>query len=306
MRVNTLPRPGHTAVGDGFASGPGGKGANQAVALARLGARTALVSRFGSDEFSGLLGSHLLEQGLDLSCAVSDRELHGGTVFIIVDADGNNTMIADLGSNLALNGKDVKRASALFDQADVLLLQLEVGDEANLQACRMARERGIRTVLNPAPQRLTNRKILGSVQLITPNLQELVQLLEVLEEPSPIDSFEKDEAGIAKAAARLLEHGPEMVVVTAGKRGSVVVEREGWRSFGTFPVSQVDCTAASDAFTAGLSLRYAQGADAESCVRYASACAAITVSRSGAIPSLPSADEVERMLGESAISEFGG
>lgn len=305
MRVDSLPEPGHTAVGGGFRSGPGGKGANQAVSLARLGARTSLVARFGRDDFSGLLRSHLQEQGLDLSFAVLDRELNGGTVFIIVDATGNNTMIADLGSNLALNGRDVEKASALFDQAGLLLLQLEVGDEANLEACRMARERDMRVVLNPAPRRLGNREVLEHAHLVTPNLHELSQLLEVLEGSSPVGPFEKDEARIGEAAKRLLEHGPELVVVTVGSRGSVAADRKGWRSFGTFPVRQVDSTAASDAFTAGLAMRYAGGTGTGECVRFASACAAIAVSRPGAIPSLPAADEVERFLRGAQMAPFG-
>jgi ribokinase len=305
MQVDALPQPGHTAVGGGFTSGPGGKGANQAVSLARLGAETALVARFGRDDFSALLRSHLEERGVDLSCAVRDSELHGGTVFIIVDATGNNTMILDLGSNMALDGKDVERASGLFDRADLLLLQLEVSDGANLQACRMARERGMRVVLNPAPQRQVDRRILEQVHLVTPNLHELSELLENLEGRSPVGPFEEDPARIGEAAGRLLAWGPELVVVTAGSRGSVAAGRKGWSSFGTFAVRQVDSTAASDAFTAGLALQYAGGGDIEECVRFASACAAITVSRHGAIPSLPDAGEVRRLLGESRMEVFG-
>ncbi len=293
MQVDRLPAAGNTAVAHGFRSGPGGKGANQAVCLARLGVNTHLVARFGNDGFSGLLRKEISRFGVDLSSAVIDREKTGGVVFIILDSRGNNTMVADLGSNLFLDADDITHASRLFGDSDILLLQLEVADIANSSAAAYARRNGLKIVLNPAPMRKFDVSILENVDVITPNMQELEALLRNVRGGSPVDARERDPEKIADAARQLFSFGVKDIVVTLGKRGSLLVKKGSFASFGVYPVEQVDATAAGDAFTAALSYMYARGNDIADCIPFASAAAAITVTRAGALPSLPTLDEVQ-------------
>jgi ribokinase len=296
IKVDEVPRPGQTRIGSGFGSGPGGKGANQSVCLARLGAETHLVARFGWDGFSSMLREAIESHGVDLSFSVVDRDKTGGIVFIIVDEGGNNTMVADLGSNLALSAEDVSKAERLFAGADLLLLQLEVPEEANLEACALARSFHVPIVMNPAPMRSFDTGLLQHVDLFTPNVQELAEVLELLEGEKIIGAEERDLDSIGRAASLLRSHGAEKIIVTTGSAGCVYVGEEGVETYSAYEVQPVDATAAGDAFTAALSLRYTETGDMDSSIHFASACAAITVTRPGAVPSLPSRQEVEEFL----------
>jgi ribokinase len=296
IHVSELPPAGDMRVGGGFKSGPGGKGANQAVCLAKLGVQTHLIARFGGDDFSCVLRNAIAEHGVDLSTSVVDTTATGGVVFIIVDRGGNNTMVADLGANLSLGAQDVSEAEAQFSKSDFLLLQFEVPEAANTRACELAREAGVPVVMNPAPMRPFDTSVLGLVDLFTPNVQELSEVLVLLDAKHTIGPGERDAAVIGDAAASLLSHGARNVVVTAGKSGSVFVSDKGIKTYGTYAVTQVDSTGAGDAFTAGLALRYAETGDMDESIDFASACAAISVTRVGAIPSMPGRHEVETFM----------
>jgi len=303
IRVDRLPAVGNTAIGHGFKSGPGGKGANQAVCLARLGVNTHLIARFGNDGFSGLLRQEISRFGVDLSSAVIDGEHNGGIVFIILDSCGNNTMVADLGSNLLLDADDISRTSGLFEDSDLLLLQLEVSDSANSKAAAYARKHGLRVVLNPAPMREFDVSILENVDVITPNMQELEALLRNLNGESSICAGEKDCVKIADAARHLFTFGVKEIVVTLGKRGSLLVKEGSSALFGAYRVKQVDATAAGDTFTAALSYMYARSGDIADCIPFASAAAALAVTRAGAVPSLPTLREVQDFMKKNRVIE---
>jgi ribokinase len=304
IRVDELPSAGNTCLGQGFKSGPGGKGANQAVCLAKLGVETHLIARFGGDGFSELLRKAIGAYGVDLSSSIVDRSAAGGMVFIIVDGGGNNTMVADLGANLSLNAEDVSKAEPLFGDADFLLLQFEVPEDANVRACELAQAHGLPVVLNPAPMRHFERGLLGFVDLLTPNVQELAEVLELLGGSQEIDPGERDLTKIGRAASTLISLGARNIVVTAGKRGCVLVDGGSIEAFGSFGVEQVDSTAAGDAFTAGLALGFAETGDIAGSIPFASACAALAVTREGAIPSLPDRGEVEEFLQRNSLEEF--
>jgi ribokinase len=296
IHVDELPPAGDMRVGGGFKSGPGGKGANQAVCLAKLGVETHLIARFGGDDFSRFLRNIIAEHGVDLSSSVVDSTATGGMVFIIVDKGGNNTMVADLGANLSLDPQDVSEAESLFSESDFLLLQFEVPEDANIRACELAREAHVPVVMNPAPMRQFDISLLGLVDLFTPNVQELTEVLQLLEGERTIDPGERDLMKIGNAALSLITFGARNIVVTVGKSGCVLVSGDGIRTFDAYAVKQVDSTAAGDAFTAGLALRYAETGDIEGSIPFASACAALAVTRVGAIPSLPERHEVETFL----------
>lgn len=304
IHVEMLPALGDTEVGSGFKNGPGGKGANQAVALSRLGAKTSFVARFGKDEFSSLLIDTMQEHGVTLKYAVIDEKRRGGVVFILVDRAGNNTMIADLGSNLHLDAADIENAREAFTGSTLLLLQFEVSESANKKACEIAMEKGLKIVLNPAPMKKFDTSILHSVDVLTPNMFELSRILRLIHGSDVLSDQERDVETIGAAARSIVDFGVGHVVVTAGKRGCVHVDDKSVRCFGTYKVNQVDSTAAGDAFTAAFGLKFAEGKEISESVRFASASAALTVSREGAIPSLPYREEVETFMKENILTQF--
>lgn len=304
IHVDALPALGDTEVGYGFKNGPGGKGANQAVALSRLGAKTAFVARFGKDEFSSLLIDTIQQYGVTLEHAVIDEKRRGGVVFILVDRAGNNTMIADLGSNLHLDSMDIEKACEAFTGSELLLMQFEVSESANQKACEIAVEKGLRIVLNPAPMKKFDTSILRFVDVLTPNMFELSRILRLIHGRDVLSDHEKDVEKIVSAARSIVNFGVGHVVVTAGKRGCIHVDDKDFLCFGTYKVKQVDSTAAGDAFTAAFGLKFAEGSEIGESVRFASASAALTVSREGALPSLPYGEEVDTFLKENTLTKF--
>ena len=303
IHVDSLPSLGSTEVGFGFKSGAGGKGANQAVCLSKLKAETYFIARFGKDDFSSVLLEHIARYGINLSYAVIDEKHRGGVVFIVVDRTGNNTMIADLGSNMFLDGADVEHARDAFTGADLLLLQFEVSHSANLRACEIASARKTKIVLNPAPVKKFDTSYLKYVDVLTHNLFELSQILYHIEGRVVVSRDEEDAARVGAAAQRLTAHGVRHILVTMGARGSIHADVEKIERFGTYRVKQVDSTGAGDAFTAAFACKFAEGLDVPDAVKYASACAALTVMREGAIPSIPDGDEVKDFM---AKHRFGG
>lgn len=304
IHVDSLPALGATEVGRGFMSGPGGKGANQAVCLAKLGASTHFVARFGKDEFGAALLETISRYGVHLSHSVIDEKHRGGVVFILVDKTGNSTMIADLGSNLFLDGTDVDNAKEAFKSAALLLLQFEVSDGANKKACELAAGSGAKVVLNPAPVRAFDRSFLQYVDVLTPNLFELCRILHFTEGKEVLERSERDAAKIGEGARRLTEYGVKHVLVTLGSRGSIYTGPGASAAYGTYKVRQVDSTGAGDAFTAAFASKYAGGSEIGEAVKFASACAAVTVTREGAIPSIPDSDEVEEFMMKNRFSKF--
>jgi ribokinase len=282
----------------------GGKGANQAVCLSRLGAQTHFIARFGKDDFSTLLMDDISRRGVSLSHAVIDSKRHGGIVFILIDKTGNNTMIADFGSNLFLNEHDIANAKDLFREADLLLLQFEVSDSANKKACELAKGNNMKIVLNPAPMKEFDTSILKVVDVITPNLFELSRILKLVEGKEVITIDGKDARTIAQAAQKLIHHGVKHVLVSLGQRGSIYVDSENIKMYGTYRVKQVDSTAAGDTFTSAFALKFAEDSSIDDAVKFASAGAALTVTREGAIPSLPSRDEVDSFIKENTFQKF--
>lgn len=304
IHVESLPAVGTTEVGHGFKSGSGGKGANQAVCLSKLGANTHFIARFGKDEFGVMLLETISRFGVHLTHAVIDEKHRGGVVFILVDRTGNSTMIADLGSNLFLDGADVSNAGDIFHGAQLLLLQFEVSDGANKKACELASKNGVKIVLNPAPMRPFDVSILPHVDVLTPNLFELSQILRFIEGKERIDRNERDPRKIEEAVKALARHGVKRVLVTLGSRGCIHSDGVSVSRFGTYRVKQIDSTGAGDAFTAAFALKFASGSDIGDAVRYASACAAISVTREGAIPSMPDSDEIEDFVSKSRFAKF--
>ena len=263
-----LPRPGETVLGHGYAEHPGGKGLNQAVAAARAGARTAFVSAVGTDAAADALLDVMRREGIDTTGVVRHPDLPTGRAVIGVADDGENSIIVISGANGAV------RVAAL-PTAAVVLAQLEVPVDTVRAAFAAARAMGATTVLNPAPARDLDNGLLQLCDVVVPNEHE-VELL----------------GGVG----HLIALGAETVVVTQGRDGALVSSVSATTAVAPFRVQPVDTTGAGDTFCGSLAARLALGDALADALRYASAAAALSTTRSGAVPSIPSATEVNAFM----------
>jgi ribokinase len=288
VRVAHLPAPGETILGRDYHTIPGGKGANQAVAAARLGGVVHMVGRIGQDKYGQTLCANLSTEGINVEFVQEDSETASGVALITVDEAGANTIVVAAGANMALTPQDVLQAFKRIASMDVLVLQLELPIECVLEAARAGRARGAKVVLNPAPARLLSDDIYKNVDVLIPNETE-TSLLTGL----PVDTLGQAE----QAANRLLEMGVGAVVLTLGGRGALVVA-PGESSIHIPPhvVQVVDTTAAGDAFVAGLAVGLAEGLNLAEAARLGNSAGAIAVTRLGAQPSMPTREDVVRML----------
>jgi ribokinase len=287
FRTPRLPRPGETLAGHGFHLGHGGKGGNQAVMAARLGAQVALVSRVGRDVFGEGALANYRAAGIDTSHVHADDSLPSGTAAILVDDQARNCILIVPGANQKLTPADVRRAIVPLQSAAVLLCQLEVPVETTLEAFRLARAAGVRTILNPAPAAPLPEELLRLTDLCVPNETEL-ELLTGRSVRTPDDAAE---------AARLLhlrEGGA--VVVTLGARGALVVGANVREQIPAPAVEAIDSTGAGDAFIGSLGVFLAEGRPLPDAVRRACAVAALSVTRLGTQAAYPSQAEVTAFL----------
>lgn len=289
-RTPHIPRPGETVLGSDFVIALGGKGANQAVGAARLGADVTFVARVGQDNFGDqCLGAYQAE-GINTAYVVRDPAQPTGVALIAVADDGENSILVASGANMQLCPSDIDASAKVFEGTDVLLVQLEVPVETVLAAARLARQHSVKVVLNPAPARELPAELLRLVDVITPNRIELAQLMGV----SEIDAQKMTDEQLAKGVLGL---GPSAAVITLGAQGALAAGSWGWVRVPAFKVTPVDTTAAGDAFNAGLAVALGQGNMAlDQAARYACACGALATTRMGAQPSLPDAAAVEQLV----------
>jgi ribokinase len=287
FRTARFPRPGETLAGSGFHLGHGGKGANQAVAAARLGASVSIVTRVGRDLFGEQLLANFRVHGIDTSHVVMDQERPSGVASIVVDEQARNCILVVPGANGALSPEDVRAAAEAIRVADLLLCQLEVPLETVREAFLLARDAGVRTLLNPAPATALSDDLLRLTDLCVPNETEL-ELLTGL----PVSSA----AEVATSARALRERGPRLVIVTLGERGALVLDDQASDIYPAVPVDAVDTSGAGDAFIGGLALFLAQQVALPEAVRLANAVAAIAVTAVGTQTALPTRPEVDAVL----------
>lgn len=284
VRTPRFPKPGETIHGEDLATVPGGKGANQAVAAARQGASVAMLGRVGQDRFGDFLLDNLKQDHVDTSRVRRD-DAATGTAMIIVDREGQNSIVLSPGANGKVRPADVGPAS--FPDVKLVLFQLEIPLETVVHAARLAKEKGVRVVLNPAPARPIPDELISLADYLLPNETELSLLTgkEVTDVPS------------AEPAARaLLARGVQTVIVTLGANGALLVTRDGAKHVPAFKVKVVDTTGAGDAFIGGFAAAVLRGLGLEEAVRYGSACGALATTKFGAQPSLPTKQEVEEFM----------
>lgn len=282
VRVPRIPSPGETVTGGTFFQADGGKGANQAVAAARFGARVALVARVGADELGDHVVAGLQTEGIDVRHVGGDPEAPTGVALIVVDSEGENAIAVAPGANARLSVDDVEAVRPAIEAADALLLQLETPLDSVERAASIANVAEVPVILNPAPARPLPDSLLAQVDVLTPNEGE-VRALGGAAEP-------------AVAAAELLRRGVSAVVVTLGATGALVLSEAGEVWLPAFAVEAVDTTAAGDAFNGALATSLAEGLGLEAAVRKGCAAGALAATIAGARPSLPIRARVEAFL----------
>jgi ribokinase len=288
VRVPTLPRPGETVLGGTFASVGGGKGANQAVAAARAGGQVAFVAKVGADAMGDAAIAGYRAEGIDTTHVTHDAAMPSGVALILVDAAGENSIAVAGGANDRLLPADVDRAREAIAAADVLLVQLEIPLETVRHAVALAKVAGVPVILNPAPARPLDAALLADVAILTPNETEA----EVL------TGHRVTHEHAADAAERLLSLGATAVAITLGGHGAFVRERSAVVHVPAFAVAPVDTVAAGDVFNGCLAVAVAEGRGLVEAVRFASAAAAIAVTRRGAQDSAPTRHEIEALCNE--------
>lgn len=282
--LQRMPRPGETVHGDTFVTGAGGKGSNQAVAAARLGAEVTFIGRVGSDVFANLAYEIWDAEGVSRDYVIQDQDHATGVAPILVDSQGENMIVVVLGANLNIQPSDIDAAKDRIAAADVLLVQLEINLDMVAYALKMAKKLGVATILNPAPATPLSSDTMQLADYLTPNETEL----ETLSGSANAD--------VTARARSLLTRDGQTAVVTLGTQGAQIVSPNQNIRLEAFEVDAVDTTGAGDAFNAGLAVALAEGKDLRAAVRFANAAAALSVTKSGAARSAPRRAEVDALI----------
>jgi ribokinase len=284
MRADRLPKEGESLLAKNLKFFPGGKGANQAVGAARLGAATTFIGSVGQDVIGDYLVHELDTNGIETTYVKRDASRATGCAFILLFPSGNNTIIVEPSANHSLAPADIERALPVIETADALCTQMEIPPETIEASLRLARRAGKLTVLDAGPPRPCPPEVLKLADVVSPNETELESL-----------SGEQISGRVSalEAARKLISFGVKTVVLKLGSDGAMLVTSRSHQHFPAFKVKAVDPTAAGDAFTAGLAVRLAAGGKMDAAIRYANMAGALAVTRLGAQPSLPTAEEVE-------------
>lgn len=292
VTVDRLPLPGETILGSNFRVIPGGKGANQAYAAAKLvGSETVvrMLGRIGGDSFGKELKANLASVGVDVKAVLGTDSQATGVALIHVDKAGQNSITVAPGANGVLSAGDIDSQSWAMAGARCVLVQLEVPLEAVAAALREARRVGATAILDPAPARALSKEILEMVDIATPNENEACVL-------AGVPAGRVNAADAVALGNRIRELGVRSVIVKLGDQGSVYCGPDGTFASPPFPVKAVDSTAAGDTFNAALAVSLAEGAAIVDAMRFANAAAAMSVTRAGAQTSAPGRADVESLL----------
>ena len=279
IKGDRLPKPGETVLGGEFRMGPGGKGANQAVAARRLGADVSFICKVGRDIFGDNAISGYQKEGIDCSRILrSDKA--SGTALILVDGNAENCIAVAPGANADLTPEDVDSVADVIRSADYLILQLEIPVESVLRAAKIAHEAGVYVILNPAPACHLPEELFGYISPITPNQTESALLSGV-------------EDNLDAAVERLMQLGVKDVVVTLGSKGSLVISEGAKTLVPSLKVKAVDTTAAGDTFCGALCVALSEGCSLVDAAGFATKASALTVQKMGAQDSIPFRSDIK-------------
>ncbi len=289
IKTAKIPRPGETILGGEFHMAAGGKGANQAVAAARAGGDVAFIARIGTDIFGKKAVEGFIHDRIDVKHVYKDRRSASGIALIIVGADGENNIVVASGANSHLSTEDIRRAERAISSANILLMQLETPLETVRKAAEIAAAQGVPVILNPAPARALDDRLLRQIAILTSNETETEILTGIKI---------KKESDMAKAAQRLLNKGVRTVFITLGSKGVFVAAKTEKirRIIPAFKVKAVDTTAAGDVFNGALAVALAEGRLLLDAARFANAAAALSVTKLGAQPSAPYRKDIDKLI----------
>lgn len=284
VRTPRLPKLGETILGEDLVKAGGGKGANQAVACARLGAEVSFIGNTGNDEFGKQLISDLEKEGIDCSYTGCLNNISTGVALITVVKEGDNAIVVSPGANMLLSPEDLRKGEETFRTGRAALFQLEVPVETLAEGLYLSRKHDLLTILDPAPFKEIPDEILGSVDILVPNSIEIMQM-----------TGEQDVEGAAEV---LIRRGVKRIILTAGAQGAFLFEQDLKTRIPAPSVTPVDTTGAGDAFAGGIAVALSEGRRVEDAIRLANCSGALACTVLGAQTSLPERAAVEKLYRE--------
>lgn len=286
IRTSHMPVFGETLIGSDFDMGPGGKGSNQAVGAARLGADAHFVGIIGDDKLGEIATDLYAQEGVNTTHLWKTPQMATGVGFIILNQTGENGIILDMSANKLMNAAFVDRAEGQIARSDVVMAVLEIPVAAAARGLELGKKHGVRTILNPAPATKLDDSVLKQVDYLTPNETELRILLGLApNDPTPT----------AELAAQLRRHGVGNLIVTMGEKGALILTGDQTTPVPGVAVEVVDTTGAGDAFNAGLAVALAKGRSLVEAVKYANCAGALACTRLGVIPALGYRAQVDEL-----------
>lgn len=283
IRVPHIPVPGETIIARSMSLHEGGKGANQAVAAARLGGEVHMIGRLGKDKYGETLHQSLIQSGVHTDGIEFDDLVPSGTAYINVSDNGENNIVVLQGANSRLDKEQIDKSETLLDHAAFCLVQMEIPLETVEHVVHVCKKKKVKVLLNPAPAQYLNKEVYSGLYMLIPNESELHILCPGSE-------------SLEAKARKLYEYGVENVIVTLGEQGSMLVNKDGIHYFPAYSIHVVDTTAAGDSFIGGLAVGLSENMELEQAIRFATVVAGITVSREGAQSSLPDRQCIDSLL----------
>ena len=291
LKVKDMPKVGETILSKSFQKIAGGKGANQAVAAKRSGAEVFMISKIGKDENGRELRDKLVEDNIDVKYVFEDRIEPTGMALIMVNDNGNNSIIVNAGSNMTLTKEEIHSAENLIKESDIIISQFETPEDITIEAFKIAKENGKVTILNPAPAKKIKDELLNYTDIIVPNETEAELLTGIAI---------KDIEDAKKAGDIFLDKGVKFIIITLGEKGAALIGKDSCEIVPAYRVNAIDTTAAGDSFNGALAVGLCEGKSMKETLKFANTVGALTttkvssiaVQRKGAQPSIPYLKEV--------------
>lgn len=284
LRIKRMPLPGETLAAEGKSSAAGGKGANQAVSAARSGAQTAFIGEVGKDNSGQMMLDEMNANGIDVAGIRENDQVGTGTASILLDENGQNSILIYGGANQQLSPTDVEAAKDKITAADFVVAQFETPQAATLRAFQLAKANGVTTILNPAPAQKIDPEVLKLTDLIIPNETESAELTGVII---------TDETSMLISAAKFAQMGVRNLIITVGAKGAFYCTQDGYSFIPAFKVNAVDTTAAGDTFIGALSSQLKPDmSNIEKALVYAQRASSLAVQKMGALPSIPTREQI--------------
>ncbi len=287
FRAPVIPAAGDTILGSSFSMSPGGRGVNQAIAAARAGGKVVFIGRTGADIFGDQILKVLQEEDIDTTYLIRDNTLASGISSIVLNAHGESGITVTPGANVNLSENDLERAKEYISSADALLLQLDIPKETVRFAANSAGSAGVRVILNPSPALPVSDELLKSISILTPDASQAERLTGITI---------TDERSAELAGRILLERGLNRVIITLKSKGAMVIDNGGAEHVPGFRMSTIDTSVVNDVFNGTLAVGLAEGKNFYEAVLFANAAAAVSASRSGTLPSIPTRNEILEVL----------